>query len=44
MEHDLQQEVAQLLAKIAEVAALDGVDDLIGFLEGIGGDAGEGLL
>ena len=44
MEDHLQQQVAQLLLQVGEVAALDGVGDLVGFLDRVGGDGGEGLL
>ena len=38
MEHHLQQEIAEFVAQIAEIAARDGVGDLIGFLDGVGRD------
>ncbi len=41
---DLEQQIAQLLLQLAHLAALDGVGDLVGFFDGVGGDAGEGLL
>ena len=44
MKDDLQQEVAELLAQILGVAALDGVGDLVGFFDRVGRDRGEGLL
>ncbi len=44
MEHDLQQQVAEFLAQIAEVAARDRVGDLVGFLERVGRDGREILL
>ena len=44
VEDDLQQQVAQLVAERRHVAMLDGVGDLIGFLDRIGRDAGEILL
>ena len=36
--HHLQQEIAEFVAQIFEIAARDGVGDLIGFLDGVGGD------
>ena len=44
MEHDLQQEVAELVAQIVEVAALDGVGHLIGLFDRIGRDGRKILL
>jgi len=44
VEHDLKQEVAQLFLEVDEVAALDRVHDLIGFLEGVGRDGAKILL
>ena len=44
VEDDLQQKVAEFLAKVLGLAALDRVGDLVGFLDRIGGDRGEGLL
>ena len=44
MKNDLQQEVAELLAQISEIAARDGVGDLVGFLDRIRGDSSEVLL
>ena len=35
---DLQQEIAEFLAQVVEIAARDGVGDLIGFLDGVGRD------
>jgi hypothetical protein len=35
VEHDLQQQIAEFVAEIVEIAAGDGVDDLIGLLDGI---------
>ncbi len=40
VEHDLQEEVAQFIAKIGCGAPLDGVDDLVSLLDRIGGDRG----
>ena len=44
MEDHLQKQVAQLVLQIREVAALDGVHNLIGFFDGVGGDGREILL
>ena len=44
MEHDLQQEVAQFLAQIGQVAAGDGVGDLIGLFERVGRNGRKILL
>ena len=32
MEHDLQQQVAEFVLQFVQIAALDGVDDLVGLL------------
>ncbi len=44
MEGHLEQQVAQFLAQGLEVAALDGVRDLVGFLERVRRDRAEILL
>src|ERR1700722_10951637 len=44
VEDDLQQEIAEFVAQICEIAALDRVGDFIGFLEREGDDRGEGLF
>ena len=44
MIHHLQQEIAELVAEIVEIAARDGVGDLIGFLDGVGRDGRKILL
>ena len=44
VEDDLQQEVAELLAQVGEVAARDGVGDLVGLFERVGRDGREVLL
>ena len=44
VEHDLEQEVAQFVTQVVEVAAHDGVDNLVGLLDGVGGDGREALL
>ncbi|MNN07168.1 hypothetical protein D3C81_1199860 [compost metagenome] len=41
---DLEQQVAELLAQVGEVATLDGVGDFIGFFQGVGDDARVVLL
>ena len=42
--HDLQQEIAEFVAKIVEIAARNGVGDLIGLLDGVGRDRRKVLL
>ena len=44
VEHDLQQQVAQFVAQVVEIAALDRVGDLVGFLDRVGRDGREVLL
>jgi len=44
MEHRLEQQVAQFAAQFVPGLALDGVGDLIGFFDRIGGDAGKVLF
>jgi len=44
MEHDLEQEIAELVFERRHVAALNGVGDLIGFLDRIGRDRREILF
>ena len=44
VEDDLQQEIAELIAQVREVAALDRVPDFVGFFDRKGGDRREGLL
>ena len=44
MEHDLQQQVAELLAQIVRIAALDRVGDFVGLFKRVGSDGREGLL
>jgi hypothetical protein len=44
MEHDLQQQVAQLVSQFAHVAVLDRVGDLVRLLDGVGRDGGEVLF
>ncbi|MNN35448.1 hypothetical protein D3C81_1492980 [compost metagenome] len=40
----LEQQVAQLTLQVLEIAALDGVGDLVGFLDGVGNDTRVVLL
>ena len=42
--HHLQQEIAEFIPEIVEIAARDGVGDLIGFLDGVGRDGREILF
>ena len=44
VEDDLQQEVAELILQVVEIAALDRVGDLVGFLDRVGRDRREILL
>jgi hypothetical protein len=44
VKYHLQQQIAELLAQIGEISALDCVDNLVGFLDRIRGDAREILL
>jgi glutaredoxin 3 len=44
VEDDLQQEVAELVAKRGGIAAIDGVEDLVGFLEHVGAERRVSLL
>ena len=44
VEHDLEQEVAELVLEVGEIAARNGVGDLIGFFERVGDDGREILL
>src|SRR3954462_9329921 len=44
MKNDLQEKVAKLLAQIYEIAARNGVGDLVGFLNRIGRDGREILV
>ena len=44
VEHDLQQQVAQLVPQVVEIAARDRVGDLVGFLDRVGRDGREVLL
>jgi hypothetical protein len=42
--HDLQQQVAELLAQRTQIVALDRVGNLVRLLDGVRGDRREGLL
>ena len=44
MEHHLQQQVAELVLQIAQVAAVDRIGDFVGLLDGVGRDGREGLF
>jgi len=44
VEDHLQKQVAQFVAGRAPVATFDGLGDLVGFLDGVRHDGGEGLL
>ena len=44
VEDHLEQQVAEFVLQIREIAALDGVHDLVGFLERVGRDGREILL
>jgi len=44
MEHDLQQQVAEFVLEVVEIATADRVRDLVGFLDGVGRDGREILL
>ena len=44
VEHDLQQQVAELVAQIDQIAARNRVGHLVGLLERVGGDGLEILL
>ena len=42
--HHLQQEIAEFVLEVVEIAARDGIGDLIGFLDGVGRDGRKILL
>ncbi len=44
MEHHLQQEIAEFVTQVIEIAARDGVDDFVGFLDGVGSNGREILF
>src|SRR3954471_20061903 len=43
MEHDLEKKVAKFVPQVGKIAALDRVDDLVGFLQRVRCDRLEGL-
>ena len=43
-EHDLEEEVPELLAELVRVAGGDRIHDLVGLLEKVGSEGVEGLL
>src|SRR5262245_66475336 len=44
VEYDLEQEVAQFVTQVVEVAPHNGVGNLVRLLDGVGGDGREALL
>jgi len=44
MKHDLKEEIAEFVAEVVQVTARDGVGHLIGLLDRVGRDGGEGLF
>ena len=44
MEHNLQEEIAELVLERLGLAALRGLGNFVGFLDGVGRDGGEALL
>ena len=44
MKHHLQQQIAEFLLQVLEIAPCDCLRNLIGLLDGVGGDGREGLL
>ena len=44
LKHHLQQQITQFIADIIQIAALNGVSCLIGFLDRVGGNRLEGLF
>ncbi len=44
MKHHLQQEIAELVTEVIEIAARNGVSDFMGFLDGVGGNGCEILF
>ena len=44
VEHDLEQEIAELVLELLEIAARDRVGHLVGFLDRVGRNGGEALL
>ena len=44
VEHDLEEQVAQLLGEVPRVVLVDGLQDLVGLLDQVGLEGGAGLL
>ncbi len=44
MKNRLEQKVTKFTFQLFPILALDGVGDLVGFLDGVGGDGGEVLF
>ena len=44
VEHDLEQQVAELLDEVVDVVLVDGVQHLVGFLDQVRFEGGAGLL
>jgi hypothetical protein len=44
VKHDLQQQIAELVLQVVEIAAADRVGDLVGFLDGVRRDVSKFLL
>jgi hypothetical protein len=44
IEQHLEQQIAQLFCQVRKVAPLNGVEDLVGFFEGVLANGVEGLL
>src|SRR5918997_5103684 len=44
MEDYLEQEISEFVLQVGQIASFDGVQDLVGFLKGVGSNGGEVLL
>ena len=44
IEQDLKQQVAEFFGQVGKVAALDGVEDFVGFFQGVFANGVEGLF
>ena len=44
VEHDLEEQVAQLLGEVPRIVLIDGLQDLVGLLDQVGLEGGAGLL
>ena len=44
VKYDLKQKIAELVLEVHEILALDGIGDLVGFLDRVRRDARKGLL